>query len=105
MFISLDTETTGTDPDDRLCQLAFKTRQGIIVNELFNPGKPIAIEATAVHHITHEMVQDKSPFKTSPAHNQLSTLIAEPANVIEWLNSTDLDEDMAHTVRHHLARA
>ena len=38
MFIYLDTETTGTDEDDRLCQIAFKTETGLIVNELFNPG-------------------------------------------------------------------
>jgi DNA polymerase-3 subunit epsilon len=63
MFIFLDTETTGTGPDDRLCQIAFKTGQGTIVNELFNPGKPIAIEAMAVHHITNEMVKDKPPFR------------------------------------------
>lgn len=56
MFIFLDTETTGTGADDRLCQLAFKTGQGTIVNQLFNPGRPIAIEAMAVHHITNEMV-------------------------------------------------
>lgn len=24
MFIYLDTETTGTGPDDRICQIAFK---------------------------------------------------------------------------------
>jgi DNA polymerase III epsilon subunit-like protein len=88
MFIYLDTETTGTDPDDRLCQLAFKTGQGTIVNELFNPGKPIAIEAMAAHHITNEMVKGKPPFKTSPTHNQLSTLIAEPTNVIVAHNAS-----------------
>ena len=63
MFIHLDTETTGTGTDDRLCQLAFKTGQGTVVNELFNPKRPIAIEAMAVHHITNEMVKDKPAFK------------------------------------------
>jgi len=52
MFIFLDTETTGTDEDDRLCQIAFKTEAGLIVNKLFNPGKPISIEAMSIHHIT-----------------------------------------------------
>ena len=63
MFIFLDTETTGTDKDDRLCQIAFKTEAGLIVNELFNPGKPISIEAMSIHHITNEMVMDKPLFK------------------------------------------
>jgi exodeoxyribonuclease X len=28
-----------------------------------------------------------------------------PTNYLEWLDGTGLDEDMAHTVRHHLGRA
>jgi len=52
MFVFLDTETTGTDEDNRLCQIAFKTEAGLIVNELFNPGKPISIQAMSIHHIT-----------------------------------------------------
>ena len=65
MFIFLDTETTGNGPDDRLCQLAFKTDENFIVNELFNPGMPILIDAMSIHHITNEMVKDKPPFKGS----------------------------------------
>ena len=38
MFIFLDTETTGTGPDDRLCQIAFKPEVGKTVNQMFNPG-------------------------------------------------------------------
>ncbi len=41
MFIFLDTETTGTGPDNRTCQIAFKSEVGPTVNELFNPGMPI----------------------------------------------------------------
>jgi hypothetical protein len=43
MFIFLDTETTGTGPDDRLCQIAFKPEGGPAVCETFNPGRPISI--------------------------------------------------------------
>ena len=82
MFIFLDTETTGTGPDDRLCQLAFKPGQGTIVNELFNPGRPIAIEAMAVHHITNEMVKDKPLFKGSAAYMQLCDLVADQNSII-----------------------
>jgi hypothetical protein len=32
MFIFLDTETTGTGPDDRLCQIAFKPEVGPAVH-------------------------------------------------------------------------
>lgn len=41
MFIYLDTETTGTGPDDRICQIAFKSDVGPAVDGLFNPGMPI----------------------------------------------------------------
>jgi DNA polymerase III epsilon subunit-like protein len=40
MFIFLDTETTGTGPDDRLCQIAFKLEVGQAVCETFNPSRP-----------------------------------------------------------------
>ena len=42
MFIFLDTETTGTGPDDRLCQIAFKPEVGPAICELFNPNMPMA---------------------------------------------------------------
>jgi DNA polymerase III epsilon subunit-like protein len=58
MFIFLDTETTGNGPADRLCQLAYKDDESLIVYELFNPGIPISIDAMSIHHITNEMVQD-----------------------------------------------
>jgi hypothetical protein len=44
MFIYLDTETTGSGPEDKLCQIAFKT-DGTICDELFNPEMPISVEA------------------------------------------------------------
>jgi hypothetical protein len=44
MFIFLDTETTGTGPEDRLCQIAFKPEGGPAVCETFNPGMPISNE-------------------------------------------------------------
>jgi hypothetical protein len=34
MFIFLDTEITGNGPDDRLCQIAFKSENGpAIIND------------------------------------------------------------------------
>ena len=48
MYIYLDTETVGTGPDDRLCQIAFKPDVGPAVCGLFNPGMPIYIDAMAI---------------------------------------------------------
>ena len=82
MYIYLDTETTGNGPADRLCQLAFKTTEGLTVNELFNPGMPITIDAMCIHHITNEMVQNKAAFRDSPVRKQLSDLLNSTDNVM-----------------------
>ncbi len=77
MFIFLDTETTGTEKDDRLCQLVYKTEEGKIVNQLFKPPIPIAIEPMSIHHITNEMVADKPAFKGSHDHQKLLGLLRD----------------------------
>ncbi|MDB4303654.1 DUF3820 family protein [Desulfosarcina sp.] len=82
MFIYLDTETTGNGPNDRLCQIAFKPENGPAVSGLFNPGKPISIDAMVVHHITNKMVQDKPPFKESDEYEKLQKLVSDINNVI-----------------------
>lgn len=82
MFIFLDTETTGSGREDRLCQVAFKTEDGKAVDELFNPGKPISIDAMVIHHITNEMVADKQKFKGSDTHKKLQIMFADPDAVI-----------------------
>lgn len=65
-----DTETTGSEEEDRLCQLACKCG-GLEINELFKPPLPISCGAMAVHHITNEMVEDKPPFIGSKEHTLL----------------------------------
>ncbi|WDP92407.1 MAG: DUF3820 family protein [Desulfobacter sp.] len=83
MFIFLDTETTGTEEADRLCQLAYKTSDGKIeVDELFHPGRKIEIEAMCVHHITDEMVADKPSFKDSPTKKELTALLSDDSNYV-----------------------
>jgi DNA polymerase III epsilon subunit-like protein len=93
MFIFLDTETTGTGPADRLCQIAFKTKEGAAVNELFNPGMPITIDAMTVHHITNEMVLDKPAFRNSDTWSKLRDLVNSDGYVMVAHN-TAFDVDM-----------
>ena len=95
MFIFLDTETTGSGPDDRLCQIAFKPEDGPAVCKLFNPGKPISIDAMVVHHITNKMVEDKPPFVGSAAYKQLEALIKDENNVLVAHNAS-FDMRMLH---------
>ena len=82
MFIYLDTETTGSGPEDRLCQIAFKTDTGTTVDELFNPDMPISVEAMSIHHITNEMVANKPLFKGSNAYKQLQVLFTSEDAVL-----------------------
>ena len=82
MFIFLDTETTGTEKGDRLCQLAYKLETGKIVNQLFKPPLPIAIVPMCVHHITNEMVENKPAFNGSNDHQKLVNLLNDDKNIL-----------------------
>jgi hypothetical protein len=60
MFIFLDTETTGSGPADHLCQIAFKAKEGVTVNKLFNPGMPITIDAMIGKRLTAHTLSSSS---------------------------------------------
>ncbi|HEX7586500.1 MAG TPA: exonuclease domain-containing protein [Patescibacteria group bacterium] len=74
-LVFLDTETTGTGPDGRLCQVAYKF-DGQEVSALFKPPVPIEIEAMAIAHITNKMVADKEPFIGSEMQKDLEQILA-----------------------------
>lgn len=75
-LIFLDTETTGTGPDGRLCQLAYKFN-GEEVESLFKPPIPIEIGAMAVSHITNKMVADKEMFMDSAMRKKLTDILSD----------------------------
>ncbi len=93
MFLFLDTETTGTGPEDRLCQIAFKPEGGAAVCKLFNPGMPISVDAMTIHHITNKMVQGKPFFRGSETHTHLQNLTGNERTVIVAHNAR-FDVDM-----------
>ena len=95
MFIFLDTETTGNEPGDRLCQIAYKAGDQPPISGLFNPGKKISIDAMVVHHITDKMVEDKPAFTGSPEHEQLLILVKDKENVVVAHNAS-FDMGMLH---------
>jgi DNA polymerase III epsilon subunit-like protein len=79
-LLFIDTETTGNEEKDYLCQVAYS--DGIIqVNELFNPPIPIPPEASAVHHITNKMVENKPVFKFSKEYNELHEMAHDEKTV------------------------
>lgn len=75
-LIFLDTETTGTGSEDRLCQVAYAF-EGREVESLFLPPLPISVDAMAITHITNKMVADKEVFIGSAMHEELARIFAE----------------------------
>jgi DNA polymerase III epsilon subunit-like protein len=80
-LIFLDTETTGTSQDDRLCQIAYKTSDETYC-ELFKPPIKIPPEASAVTHITNKMVSDKDTFRESKDFPKIKQLLENPVSVL-----------------------
>ena len=59
-WIILDTETTGLDENAEVIQIGVTDGAGKVLmdNTPCKPLRPIPAEATAIHHITNEMVQN-----------------------------------------------
>ena len=76
-LIFLDTEATGNEPNkDRLCQVCYKTSNGIKVG-YFKPPVPISIKAMSITHITNKMVEDKETFAESEMKKELQELLKD----------------------------
>ncbi len=80
-LIFLDTETTGVEEKDFLCQLAYKMDDKIFC-ELFKPEIKISIEASSVTHISNKMVADKPSFKESLFYKEIKDLLEDKENIM-----------------------
>lgn len=89
-LIFIDTETTGTTNDDRLIQLAYRTSDGMDINELYSTDRKIDIGAMATHHITQKMIEGKPTFKQSPAYKDLEKRFARSEIFIAHNASFDI---------------
>lgn len=65
-----DTETTGLNEEDRLCQVAIQVGETKI-SQYFKPPLPIKVGAMAVSHITNAMVADAEEFNDSAMKQEL----------------------------------
>ncbi len=87
-LIVVDTETTGLSQDARIIELGFQvfTSAGLTKEwrSLINPGIPIPAAATAVHHITDEMI---NACQTCGRSRDAHTLTGQPDP--EWPLSAD----------------
>ncbi len=79
-IIFFDTETTGNTDKDFLCQIAYKTGDETFA-AMYKPPMKIPPEASAVHHISNKMVEDKIAFKESPEYNKIKELFENTANI------------------------
>jgi len=61
--VYLDTETTGLEIKDEIVEIAIIDKNGqILLDSLVKPKQPIPDSATAIHHISNEMVKDSPTF-------------------------------------------
>ncbi len=80
-IIFFDTETTGVNDTDFLCQLAYKSKDEEFC-ELYKPEINIPPEASSVHHITNKMVQDKPSFKKSNDFKKIKNLFEDENSIV-----------------------
>jgi exodeoxyribonuclease X len=80
-IIFFDTETTGINEADRLCQIAYKIGDESFM-AIYKPPLAIPPGASAVHHITNDMVKDKMAFIDSTDFKTVKELFEDANSII-----------------------
>lgn len=80
-IIFFDTETTGNTEKDFLCQIAYKSNQENFAG-LYKPSIKVPPEASAVHHITNKMLEDKPTFTESPDFPEIKNFFEDKDSVL-----------------------
>lgn len=80
-IIFFDTETTGNTENDFVCQLAYKNGNETF-SELYKTPIKIPPEASAVHHITNKMIEDKLFFAKSENYPKIKKLFEDENSVL-----------------------
>ncbi|MDD5717926.1 MAG: exonuclease domain-containing protein [Sulfuricurvum sp.] len=90
MLLIIDLETTGLEVKDRLCAVGMITPDEVHY-ELIHPGKKIPPQASAIHHITNEMVKASPPFSESLTAEKLKNLNMSESVFVSHNAPFDLD--------------
>ncbi len=93
-YCYIDTETTGTGKNDRLCSVGMIVDDGETVrthHELIAPGRKVPPAAMAVHHITNEMLENAPAFETSRAAELLESVNGPETVLVGHNLSFDLE--------------
>jgi len=91
MLIFLDTQTTGLEKTDKICSIAVITGDKEFY-ELVNEGKKIPPLASSIHHITNEMIKDKTPLKDSEVFKFLEENNNEETTIVGHNIKFDLEK-------------
>lgn len=73
-LVFLDTETTGIEKTDRLCQVCYRVNNEVKVG-YFKPPVPVSVKSMSITHITNKMLADKEPFPGSIFAEELQKLL------------------------------
>lgn len=93
-LIFLDTETTGTGPDAKICAVALKPSPYSELGEevYFRPEVPIEIGAMAVTHITNDMVRNAPRFEGSAVQEMLKERLANGGVLVAHNAKFDIEK-------------
>ncbi|MDQ3075595.1 MAG: exonuclease domain-containing protein [bacterium] len=80
-IIFFDTETTGNETKDFLCQIAYKVEDETFEG-LYKPPFKVPPEASAVHHISNKMLDGKPSFKDSGDLEKVKELFEDENSVV-----------------------
>ncbi len=95
MLIFLDCETTGLEVKDRICSIGFIAQEDDVISAhdaLIKSSRKIRPEASALHHITNEMLKDQADFAAVSITKQLETLNTSENTLIS--HNADFDLQM-----------
>jgi DNA polymerase III epsilon subunit-like protein len=73
-LIFLDTETTGIEEADRLCQVCYRVGDEVKM-EYFKPPLPVSVKSMSITHITNKMLENKEAFAGSTFETELQKLL------------------------------
>lgn len=95
-IIILDTETTGTLEEDRICQLSYlvlneKSEIEEVHDDLCTPPLAMKYDAMAIHHITPEMLEGKPTCQETKAFKRLNELNTSENLIVIQNAKFDLD--------------
>jgi DNA polymerase-3 subunit epsilon/exodeoxyribonuclease X len=95
MLIFIDIETTGIEVKDKICSIALLNESNYMY-ELINEGKKISAEASSIHHITNEDIENKLSFKQSEIYKFLQKNNKEENTLVTDNSTFTLEKLLSH---------